>query len=229
MTPLLALLMLADGRFPSGGYANSSGAEAAVHYRDIVDAESMERYLRGRLWTSGVTDAAFAARACAGATGNGAAFDGLLEELDGEYDARTASPRLRLVSRQLGRQLCRTARAVWPHPALHAAAAVPGGSHQSVVLGVAAAAAGADPRDAAALALHHMSGAVATAAVRMLGLDPVAASAVQARVARDLDAILPDADRWAGADPVDLPARTGTLTEVLAEEHGRWDARMFVA
>lgn len=230
MTLLPALLLLADGRFPSGGYANSCGAESAVRHGDIVDAESMERYLRGRLWSSGVTDAAFATRACVGATADeGAAFDRLLDELDGEYDARTVSPRLRLVSRQMGRQLCRSARAVWPHAALDVAAGLPGGSHQSVVLGVAAAAAGAAPRDAAALALHHMSGAVATAAVRMLGLDPLAASAVQARVAHDLDAILSDADRWACTDPVDLPARTSTLSEILAEEHGRWDARMFVA
>ncbi len=229
MSTVPTLLLLADGRFPSGGYANSCGAESAVRYGDIVDAASLERYLRGRLWTSGTTDAAFAVRACAGATLGDHELSELLGALDGEYDARTASPRLREVSRQMGRQLCRSARAVWPHRALVTAGARPGGCHQAVVLGLATAAAGGAPHDAAVLALHHMSAAVSTAAVRMLGLDPLAASATQARVAYDLEDILSDADRWALADPADLPARTGSLTEILAEEHGRWDARLFLA
>jgi urease accessory protein len=226
---LAMILLLADGRFPAGGYANSAGAESAVRHGEIVDEVSMERYLQGRLWTSGLTDAAFAARACQGAATAGPALTDLLAVLDSEYDARTASPRLRSVSRQLGRQLCRSARAVWPHAALDAAASVPGGSHQAVVLGLATAAAGGSPLDAATLILHHMSAAVATAAVRMLGLDPLAASAAQARVAVSFESILVDADQWAVAEPADLPARTGTMAEVLAEDHGHWEARLFVA
>jgi hypothetical protein len=27
----------------------------------------------------------------------------------------------------------------------------------------------------------------------------------------------------------ELPANGGSLTEILAEDHGRWDARLFVA
>jgi urease accessory protein len=223
------LLLLADGRFPSGGSANSAGAESAIRYGDIVDAISMERYLRGRLWTSGLTDAAFAARACSAAGHEAPSLGDVVDALDHEYDARTASPRLRSVSRQLGRQLCRSARAVWPHPALLTAVDRAGGCHHPVVLGLATSAAGGGASDAAVLVLHQMSSAVSTAAVRMLGLDPLAASATQARVAADLGEIMTDVDRWAAADPADLPARTGTLTDVLAEQHGRWDARLFVA
>lgn len=185
--------------------------------------------MRGRLSTSGITDAAFAARSCAGALDDVASFVTLLDGLDCEYNARTVSPRLKTVSKQMGRQLCRSAAAVWPHPALRATSALPGGCHQAIVLGVATAAAGGTPTDAATLTLHQMSAAVATATVRMLGLDPMVAAAVQAVVALEFDEMLLDADSWACADPADLPARSGIMTEVLAEEHGLRDARLFVA
>ena len=58
-----ALLLLADGRFPSGGHANSAGVESAVAQGDVVDVATLERYLAGRLATTGVVDAAFACRA----------------------------------------------------------------------------------------------------------------------------------------------------------------------
>ena len=48
-----ALLVLADGRFPAGGHANSAGVEAAVRCGDVVDAASLERFLRGRLRARG--------------------------------------------------------------------------------------------------------------------------------------------------------------------------------
>lgn len=221
------LLLLADGRFPSGGHANSSGGESAVNHGDVVDATSLEAHLRGRLATSGTTDAAFAAWACA--HGDRPTGD-WLADLDAEYGARTASPRLGEVSRQLGRQLCRSARAIWPHPGLDDAAAVASGCYQPIVLGLAVAAAGGTTRDAASLVVHHLSASITTAAVRMLGLDPVEAVAAQARVAADLDPLLDDAaDRWPTLPVADLPARTGTLTEILAEAHGRADRRLFVA
>ena len=54
------LLLLADGRFPSGGHAQSAGVESAVAHGDVVDIETLERYLAGRLATTGLVDAAFA-------------------------------------------------------------------------------------------------------------------------------------------------------------------------
>lgn len=61
MTP--ALLLLADGRFPAGAHAHSAGVESAVRAGDVVDLATLDRYLRGRLATTGLTDAAFAAAA----------------------------------------------------------------------------------------------------------------------------------------------------------------------
>lgn len=221
-----ALLVLADGRFPAGGHTNSAGVEAAVRCGDVVDAASLARFLRGRLGTTGITDAAFAARACADAS---LGSPRLLDVLDAEYEARVLSPRLSSVSRTLGRQLARSARAVWPHPANDAAAAVPGGCHQAIAVGLATAAAGGDPADAAALALHHLAAAVTTGAVRLLGLDPVEVTIVQAHSTQAVDELVTDVGVWAVADPADLPAWGGSLAEILAEAHGRWDDRLFVA
>jgi urease accessory protein len=224
------LLILADGRFPSGGHAYSAGVESAVRRGDIFDAPSLERYLLARLATTGVTDAAFAARTAAtNSTVIGDNEHGLLARLDAEFTARVVSPRQRLVSRQLGRQLARGASAVWPSPLLSALAALPGGPHQPIVVGAAVAAAGGTPFDAATIALHHLAAAVSTAGIRLLGLDPIGVAAVQTRCASLARELVRDVDVWATAAPADLPARSGALTEILAEDHGQWDARLFVA
>lgn len=219
------LLILADGRFPSGGHAYSAGVESAVRRGDIFDEPSLERYLLARLATTGVTDAAFAARTAAV---GGDEFV-LLATLDAEYTARVVSSRQRLVSRQLGRQLARGASVVWSSRLLGAVAAQPGGPHQPIVLGAATAAAGGTHHDAATIALHHMAASVCTAAIRLLGLDPIGVAAVQARSASLARELLVGVDGWSRADPAHLPARSGTLSEILAEDHGQWDARLFVA
>ncbi|MGA9279239.1 MAG: hypothetical protein WBV89_19990, partial [Ilumatobacter sp.] len=81
------LLMLVDGRFPAGGHTNSAGVEAAVRLGDVRDDRTLERYLTGRLATTGIVDAAFAA----------CVADGTVDVavLDAEYSARVLSPALR--------------------------------------------------------------------------------------------------------------------------------------
>ena len=51
-----ALLLLADGRFPSGGHAHSGGAEPSVGVGDISDLVSLRQFVRGRLGTTGHVD-----------------------------------------------------------------------------------------------------------------------------------------------------------------------------
>jgi len=63
---------------------------------------------------------------------------------------------------------------------------------------------------------------VTTAAVRLLGLDPISVTALHARhVATPGD--------WSNVAPRDLPAAGGTLSEILAQHHGTWSHRLFVA
>jgi urease accessory protein len=221
------LLLLVDGRFPAGGHAYSAGVEAAVDIGDVVDTATLARYLAGRLATTGVVDAAFAAAACGAVTGGAEIGD--LWLLDEEYSARMPSPHLRATSRRLGRQLVRAARPIWPHVVLDAILSVDNGCHQPIVLGAVVAAAGGAPTDASAIARHHLSAAVASAGIRLLGLDPIVLAAVQARAVRADAPTSVDVDWWVRCQPSELPATGGLLTEILGEAHGRRDARLFVA
>src|SRR5438105_1417487 len=133
-----ALLLLADGRFPSGGHAHSAGTEAACATGGVVDGPSLQAFAEGRLHSTGRVDAAFAAAACSGLHP--------WAEIDGAYEARTASPRLRAVSRSLGRQLLRSGQRVWPSPVLDSlrAASPAEGAHHPLALGAVARAAQLD-------------------------------------------------------------------------------------
>lgn len=225
-----ALLMLVDGRFPAGGHAHSAGIEAAVHVGDVVDAATLERYLRGRLATTGRVDAAFAANACAQL--GGGRVDTVVERalvLDAEYSARTPSPYLRSVSRRMGRQFLRPASGIWSSAGIDSLGSIDGGPHQPIALGAVVAAAGGTPAHGAALACHHLVAAVTSAGIRLLGLDALALAGIQARVGRQADALVDRATAWAAADPSELPADGGMLTEILGQRHGALDARMFVA
>ncbi|MFK8024196.1 MAG: urease accessory protein UreF [Ilumatobacter sp.] len=224
------LMLLVDGRFPAGGHTNSAGVEAAVQVGDVRDDATLERYLRGRLATTGVVDAAFAAATASIAP---ATEMGALDDLDVEYSARIMAPALRLASRRFGRQMHRAGRAVWATPILDRLGTIEGGPHQPLVLGALVAAAGGTPRDAAALSMHHLSAAVATAGVRLLGLDPMSVAALQADVASETDRLLADphdgVERWITSPVAQLPAIGGTLTEILGEQHAASDSRLFVA
>ncbi|MEP1123284.1 MAG: urease accessory UreF family protein [Ilumatobacter sp.] len=219
------LMMLIDGRFPAGGHTNSAGVEAAVRIGDVVDDATLERYLLGRLETTGLVDAAFAAHTCALVDPT----EEELAEIDDELTARIPSPALRDASRRFGRQLMRAGSGIWSSPTLEVLATSDRGTHQPVVLGALVAAAGGTPHDAASIALHHLGTAVTTAGVRLLGLDPLSVAALHARVGRWVDTSCAEADVWAAAPMAELPATGGSLTDILAEDHAGWDARLFVA
>jgi urease accessory protein len=142
---------------------------------------------------------------------------------DAAVSARTPSAALRAASRAQGAALLRTAALAFPCPEVAALRALPR-LHHPLVLGAAAAAAGAEPAGAAALALHHLVGGASTAAVRLLGLDPLRVAAVAAAVARAADAVAAQAAASALAavaadDPGLLPTGGSPLTDVLAELH----------
>lgn len=216
-----ALLLLADGRFPAGGHAHSGGLEVAAADGTVHDLATLEAFLRGRLHTQGLVQAALAAAACAGRD---------LAELDAEADARHPAPVQRRISRAQGRALLRAGRAVWPAAALDAlAAAHPGGPHQGVAFGAVAAAAGVDPAGAAlASALGAVSGP-ATAAVRLLGLDPYGVHAALARLGAECEAVAATAVGAASGPLSDLPACSGPRLDIDAVRHEHWAVRLFAS
>lgn len=245
---LTTLLVLADGRLPAGGHAHSGGLEVAVESGRVSDLASLEGFLRGRLATSGVVAAAFAAAACAALTvddredssysggllappsdGRGrlveaAAARGMIfEALDEALDARTPSPALRRASRAQGRALMRAARAMWP---VHDIGREP---HHPIALGTVTRAAGLTPREAATAAAYGSLTGPATAAVRLLGLDPYGTHALLAKLAPDCDHIADDAAAHARDDIDCLPAASAPRLDLGAEYHSTWEVRLFAS
>jgi urease accessory protein len=212
---LATLLLLADGRLPSGGHAHSGGLEVAVAAGRVTDVAELDGFLRGRLATAGRVAAAFAAAACA-RTGEWSA-------LDAGMDARTPSPALRAASRAQGRALVRAAQRMWP------VGPVGREPHHPVAVGAVAAAAGLGPVEAAVVAAHGIVTGPASAAVRLLGLDPYAVHALLAELALSCDEVaVLSADR--AFDPVDaLPAAGAPLLDIGAEVHATWEVRLFAS
>ncbi|MGX7674791.1 urease accessory protein UreF [Plantactinospora sp. DSM 117369] len=220
MTGLATLLVLADGRLPAGGHAHSGGLEAAVTSGRLRDLAGLTAFLHGRLAGTGRVGAAFAAAACAAAKADDIART---DALDQGMDARTPSPALRRASRAQGRALLRAGRAMWPvDPVIR-------NPHHPVALGVVAAAAGLSPAEAAVTGAYGTVSGPASAAVRLLGLDPYAVHALLAELAGVCDRLA--ALAVAGADdPVDrLPADSTPLLEIGAEVHASWEVRLFAS
>ncbi|MFE5602094.1 urease accessory protein UreF [Streptomyces coelicoflavus] len=210
----------------SGAMAAAFAAAACAAFGGTPEAESEPEPESGRGTESGTGTEAGTETGTGTETGG----QGRIGALDTELEARTPAPALRATSRKLGRQLLRTARAIRPHPGLDAlAAALPGGPHQPVALGAAARALGLGPHAAAAAALHDAATGPATAAVRLLGLDPFAVHAVLARLAPDLDRLATAATGRANAPAAELPAYGAPSLDISAELHATWEVRLFAS
>jgi urease accessory protein len=212
-----ALLTLADSRLPAGGHTHSGGVEQAIAAGVVTDPSSLAAFLRRRLATSGAVAAGLAAAACR-AAGDADA----LGRLDEEADARTPSPALRAASRQQGRGLVRVGRRAWPAAGWDALPALP---HHAIALGVAAAAGGLTARDAAQAAAYLSISGPATAAQRLLAMDPLTVAAVTARLSPDVDAV---ASRSDGRDG-EIPTATDPFLDLLAEVHTARTDRFFAS
>ena len=91
-----ARTVLTDGRFPSGGHAHSAGFEAAATLGDLDHPDKLDRFLDGRLATTGATDAWLV-----GAIAARIANDTIdWNETDTEVQARIMSPALRAVQEE---------------------------------------------------------------------------------------------------------------------------------
>jgi urease accessory protein len=220
-----ALLLLADGRFPAGAHAHSGGVEEAVADGRVRDLEALGRFLVGRLWTVGRTDAGIAAAAWVEA---GTAAPRWCA-LDDEAAARSASAVVRRASRAMGRALLRAAEASWPGDwARGVRTAVPRGPLQPVALGAAARAAGVTREDAALVAAQSSVAGPAAAAVRLLGLDPLEVAALLARLAGDVEDVAASTAST-GGDWHTLPAGAAPLIDVGAEHHASREVRLFAS
>ncbi|MFS8104335.1 urease accessory protein UreF [Lentzea alba] len=193
---MLTALILSDSRFPGGGHVHSGGLEEAAARGLVVDEPSLKSFLHGRLLTAGLLSAGFAAAAARGED---------LEMLDAELDARTPSPAQREASRAQGRGMLRAARRAWPSARLDALSASP---HQPLVIGVLVD----DPYEAALTCAYLSVSGPASAAVRLLGLDPFGVNAIVASLG---------VEEVAARACKELPALGSPALDLLAEAHVR--------
>ncbi|WP_067689629.1 urease accessory protein UreF [Nocardia jejuensis] len=208
---LATLLTLADSRLPVGGHVHSGGVEEAVTSGVLRDVPTVELYLRRRIRTTGLVAASLAAAVCAGT------LDPARAEL--EADARTPAPAARTASRAQGRGLLRLAKQVWPQSEWTVLGARP---HLSTVFGVVGIAAGASPEDIAGVVVYTTMTGAATAAQRLLALDPAAVATCTIRLA-DV------CDRTAAQAAKGLAALSDPLQDVLAERHPQRDMPLFAS
>lgn len=145
------------------------------------------------------------------------------EALDCEADARIPSPAQREASRRQGRALLRAGRNAWPGarwPPRHAA-------HHAIVLGAATAAANGTPHEAAQIAAYHSISGPASAAVRLLALDPMRVAAVLASLMTAVDETAALAAGYADGPLAAVGCPSAPALDLLAEAHIRTEARLF--
>ena len=243
------LLLLLDTRAPAGAHHHSGGMEAAVGTGLVAGLSDLEDFCQARLRTSARVAAAFAAAAChlqadfperaplpAPASPDAPRADANpcpppdpWAELDAEFDARTPSAAMRAASRQLGGGLLRLLRSLhpaqetpWPRGARPA-------PHHPLVLGAGIHLAGGSPELAARAAALAACAGPASAAVRLLGLDPFAVQAMLARLAPGIDECARRAAKDAAGPPSSLPAYGAPALDLLADFHLTAEVRLFAS
>jgi len=230
------LLLLLDSRAPAGAHHHSGGMEAAVATGLVTDLTGLEGFCRAKLRTSARVGAAFAAAASRlqsldpERTGLGALQErwGLL---DAEFEVRTPSEAARAASRQLGGGLLRLLRSALPKadlvtPWTRCRGPAP---HHPLVLGAGVALAGGAPELAARAAALAACAGPASAAVRLLSLDPFAVQAMLARLAPGIDECAATAAQCAAQLPPSLPADGAPALDLLADYHLTTEVRLFAS
>ena len=219
----IAAFLLADSRLPSGAYSHSAGLEPAVLAG--LEVDGVYPYLLSRLHT--VIRVETSAAVLAHRTACAAAPAGF-EHIEAALDARTPSAAQREASRRLGRGMLRLAgRLASGHPAvieLRRAAPRP---TRPVALGVTAAALGVGELQLARLCCYDDAQSVVAAALKLLPIDPMDATAWILQAAAEMEAVAADALRIETVH--DIPALSAPWMEHWAEDHTTRTRRLFVA
>ncbi|MEA2148575.1 MAG: urease accessory protein, partial [Solirubrobacteraceae bacterium] len=218
-------MLLADSRFPAGSYAHSLGLEQAVS--EGLGPGEVAPFIAARLRLLARPDAGLSVAALR-AAGDGDGVGVALAGLDAEHGARCPSPVLREQARRLGSQLLRSAATAWPDPAIDRYRAASPATPRPVALGVVGAAAGLDDLAVATVALYDDAATVASAALKLLGLDPAQTARWLAQLAPAIDA----AARAVAADARPVPAQPPPAAaglELAAARHAARTERLFVS
>jgi urease accessory protein len=211
MTNLSTLLTLADSRLPTGGHVHSGGVEEAISSGVVVDLATLRAYLRRRIHAHGLVTASLAAAVHAGTLS--------IVDADRETDARTPAPAARQASRAQGRGLARLARRVWPDHDWHQLGTTP---HLAVAAGAVGAASGLNSDQTALSVVYTTMTGSATAAQRLLALDPADVAALTFELAPLCEATAAEAFK-------ELADLSDPLLDVLAQRHSERERPLFVS
>lgn len=222
---LLAVLQLADGLFPAGGFAHSLGLETYAQARVVTDRAGLEAFVRAHLeGSAGPADAV--AAACAARLAAGGALPETVE-LDACLDAMKCVPEFRTASLQMGRHTARAAAAFTGDAFVsRLAAAIEDGvtpGHHAVVFGAVLGRHGAAPETAAAAYLHSTATLLVNAGLRLLAIGQVEGQRVLAALRPCVAALAAAAG---GARAEDMWSFTPGL-EIAGLRHADLDARLF--
>jgi urease accessory protein len=211
MTSLATLLALSDSRLPTGGHVHSGGVEEAVTEGLVRDAVTLRAFLCRRIRTNGLVAASVAAAVHSGSLP--------VTQADHEIDARTTAPAARQASRAQGRGLLRLARRVWTAENWEALGAAP---HLPVVAGAVGAAGGLEPEQTALTVVYTTMTGSATAAQRLLALDPGEVAALTFELATLCEVTAVSACK-------ELADLSDPLLDVLAQRHSHRERPLFAS
>jgi len=217
------LLTLIDQRLPSGGHIHSGGIEEAVAEDLVTDVATLSEFLLVRLQSAGLVASAIAAAAVE-LTGQD------YPALDCETDSRLPSLTARALSRAQGRGLLRVARSAWAAPSAELTWSEIGERpHLPILLGCVARAAGLTPADAA-LAMAYLSvTGPATAAQRLLSLDPISVAVATINLSDAISTTAHEATVAAQGAYRDLPDLASVQLDLMMERHAARPNRLFAS
>lgn len=218
--PELVGLLLADGRLPTGGHAQSGGLEPALAAG--LTADRIGDYLTARLETLGRVDAATAVLARRRFS-TGEPVSPLIDA----YAARMPTAPLRSASAQLGRGLLRLAQRLWPDAVVVKQLQELPICPRPIAWAAVCAAAGLDDRATARTSLYEDAQSVAYAAPKLLPVDPADPVGWVLDCADTIERVALEASQVNGLD--DLPATAAPLVEQWAIDHRHRTRRIFHA
>ncbi|HEU4685609.1 MAG TPA: urease accessory UreF family protein [Nitrospira sp.] len=213
-----------DSFFPSGGFAFSSGLEAAVHDGAVRDGDGLARYVE-EILVQGIAKREAVAVARAHRSEKARRIQAAMQ-VDAELESLKLGRDSRLASRQMGRQVARIAADHMPgHRLLREfGAAVENGrtpGHVPVAMGLTLAACGWSRQQAVAAFLYQTAQGFVSAAMKLL---PVGQQQGQALLSRWAPLI---ADLSRSITPGAGLAAWSPLHDIYAMRHARLESRLF--
>lgn len=208
---LATLLALADSRLPTGGHVHSGGMEEAITAGLVTDLVTLRAYLHRRIRSQALVSASLAAAVHTGTLG--------IADADAETDARTPAPAARAASRAQGRGLVRLAKRVWPEHDWSPLGTKP---HLAVAAGAVGIAGGLAPEHTALSIVYTTMTGSATAAQRLLALDPADVAALTFELS-------PLCEQTAAAAVKELADLSDPLLDVLAQHHAARERPLFMS